>query len=269
MHRPRAILVKLFHLEDKEYIQLRSQQIRNSCKVTIEEDFPIEIEGKRKVLKTVLNAANRVVQQDGSRKYNAKLVVDKLMVNGKTYTTKTTNKLPEELMLHNITTPSNGKQTAFFTYHSPLSNHYKAEQVVDNRLFNSNEQYYMYAKAKRFSDHESAQKIMMEKDPVQQKKLGSNIAGFNEDRWMECCLEVMNKGLEAKFHQNEELKEFLLDTGNNYILEGNPKDKYWGTGLSIYDRRIRKSSSWVASAQNNMGKLLEEVRREIKREENA
>lgn len=268
-HRPRSILVKLFHLEDKEYIQLRSQNIRNSCNVTIEEDFPVEIEGKRKVLKTVLNAANKIVEPDGSKRYNAKLIVDKLTLNGRTYTSKTTNKLPEELKLYNITTPTKGAQTAFFTYHSPLSNHYIAEQVVDNRLFNCNEQYYMHAKAIRFSDHDSARKILMEKDPVIQKKIGSNIAGFNDNRWEECCIDVMRRGLTAKFQQNPDLKDFLLDTGNNFILEGNPRDKYWGTGLSIYDRRIWKSSAWIGSAQNNMGKLLEEVRRDINREESA
>ena len=256
-HRPRSILVKLFHLEDKEYIQLRSQQIKNSCKVIIEEDFPVEIEGKRRVLKTVLNAANRVVEADGRKRYITKLVVDKLTINGKTYTNKTTDKLPEELKLHNITTPTNGAQTAFFTYHSPLSNHYKADQVIDNRTFNCNEQYYMHAKAVRFSDHTSARNILMETDPVKQKKLGSNIVGFNGDRWEECCIDVMRRGLQAKFHQNLELKDFLLETGNNYILEGNPRDKFWGTGLSIFDRRIWQSSAWMSSAQNNMGTLLE------------
>lgn len=267
-HKPRSILVKLFHLEDKEYIQLKSQQIKNSCRVWIEEDFPLEIESKRRVLKTVLMAANKI-SQDGQKKYNAKLNVDKLSINGKTYTTSTTHKLPEELKLYNITTPTNGSQTAFFSYHSPLSNHYKARQVVDKKVYNCNEQYYMHAKALRFSDHQSAQQILKENDPVIQKKIGSNIEGFNEDRWRESCQDIMKRGLQAKFGQNQELEEFLLETENNNLLEGNPRDTYWGTGLSIYDRKIWQSSSWVGKAENNLGKLLEEVRRELRRKKKS
>lgn len=38
------------------------------------------------------------------------------------------------------------------------SNHHIADQTINNKTFNCNEQFYMYAKAINFIDHETAQK---------------------------------------------------------------------------------------------------------------
>lgn len=161
--RPRYILVKLFHLEDKDFILLRHQNIRNACNILVEEDFPHEIDERRRILRPVMLAASSKTQQNGKNRYSASLNVDKLVVNGKSYSTKTTVKLPNELQLKNISTLTRGTTTAFFTANSPLSNHHIANQTVNNQIFNCNEQFYMYAKAKKFNDHETAKKIMLEK----------------------------------------------------------------------------------------------------------
>ena len=64
---------------------------------------------------------------------------------------------------------------------------------------------------------------MKEKDPGKQKGLGKdkNIANFNETVWRQRCQEVMKVGLQAKFDQNPELKQFLLGTGINILIEAN------------------------------------------------
>ena len=96
--QPRYILAKLFHLEEKEQILLRSHQIRNLHGVIVEEDFPPEIESRRNTLRPVVTAAKRIIQ-NGKKKYTAKLNVDMLIVNGRKYTTKETDQLPEDLQL--------------------------------------------------------------------------------------------------------------------------------------------------------------------------
>ena len=45
----------------------------------------------------------------------------------------------------------------------------------------------------------------------------------------------INKGLQAKFSQNEELKEKLLGTKDAILAECAVRDRIWGIGLSMTD----------------------------------
>ena len=134
-------------------------------------------------------------------------------------------------------------------------------------LFNSNEQFYMYTKAKTFNDHESATKIMKEKSPGKQKQIGDdrNIANFKKSVWRERCIGVMTIGLKAKFDQNPRLKQFLIKTDQTFLVEANPKNPYWGAGLALRDQKMWKKNSWVGKASNHLGSLLTELRREYNR----
>jgi hypothetical protein len=51
----------------------------------------------------------------------------------------------------------------------------------------------------------------------------------------------------AKFTQNLDLKQMLLETGNRYLVEHTPKDKYWADGGN-------------GNGQNNLGIVLMMVR---------
>ena len=55
--------------------------------VRLEDDFPPEIEDRKKDLRPVLQAANRCKDDRGELKYKAFLNADKLTINGKHYTT--------------------------------------------------------------------------------------------------------------------------------------------------------------------------------------
>ena len=197
-NRNRPIVAKLFHGEEREYVLTRSAHIYRCTGIKTEEDFPIEIEKNRRVLKPILNKA-AYTTVNGRCKYQASLHVDKLNINGKTYSIDTIKELPEDIHPTTVFTPSKNGITAFFGGQSPFSNHHIAPQTVDNQTFNCNEQYYMFKKAKTFNDHKTASQILREKDPVEQKKLGSNVAGFNRTVWQSRCLDVMEEGLKAKF----------------------------------------------------------------------
>ena len=64
---------------------------------------------------------------------------------------------------------------------------------------------------------------------------------------------VTDDKIRATFSQNEDLKEKLLDTGNEHLEEGNTwGDKIWGTVNG--------------KGQNNLGKILMMVREELRKE---
>ena len=74
--------------------------------------------------------------------------------------------------------------------------------------------------------------------------------GCIED-WEEVKDQIMYEICLAKFTQNEELKEKLLATGNEELVEGNTwHDTYWG----VCNRR----------GKNKLGKILMRVRSELK-----
>lgn len=243
------------------FIFAKSTHIYRETGIRLEEDFPEDIEKNRKLLKPILKAASSM-HVNGKQKYQASLRLDKLRVNGRTYTKDNMNTLPADIHPTIVATPTKNNITAFFGGQSPFSNHYLAEQKVDNVVYNTNEQYYMYQKAKRFNDHETAAKILKEKDPVIQKKLGNiyNIKGYNEGVWRQSCLEIMEQGLKAKIDQNPDIKKFLLDTGTNMLLEASPSDRYWGIGMSINYGRTWIKNSWSGTADNHLGRLLAELR---------
>ena len=131
-NRSRPIVIKMFHAEEKELLLGKSEHIWYCTGIRIEEDFPPSIEADRKLLKPILKAANKKIDQNGI-KYRASLRLNKLNINGTTYTTKTMNKLPTALNPEQISTPTDGKTTAFFTGSSPFSNHFIADQIVEGK----------------------------------------------------------------------------------------------------------------------------------------
>ena len=78
----------------------------------------------------------------------------------------------------------------------------------------------------------------------------------------------MEQGLRAKFI-NPDLRKFLIDTQDATLMEASPYDKFWGVGLPLNNPRIWHQNNWHGVAENTMGRLLHELRTELKREENS
>ena len=47
----------------------------------------------------------------------------------------------------------------------------------------------------------------------------------------------MKEGLVLKFSQDEDLKEYLLNTKDKILVEASPYDSIWGIGLNEYTAR--------------------------------
>ena len=142
-----------------------------------------------------------------------------------------------------------------------LSQWYEASFVVDNINYNCCEKYMMYQKAIYFKDYETAEKILNTDEPKEQKKFGRLVKNFDENKWNEVCELIVYTANYAKFTQNLNLKEKLLNTGDKIIVECSPYDAIWGNGLDITNTLNTPIENWKGT--NKLGKCLMLVRKNI------
>ena len=121
----------------------------------------------------------------------------------------------------------------------------------------------MAEKARLFGDEEAALKIVGAKNPGEAKKLGRLVSHFNEQIWIDNRFEIVVKANRAKFDQNVELKEFLLNTGERVIVEASPIDRIWGIGLPQDSAAASNPAQWKGLSL--LGFALMEVRRQLSR----
>ena len=76
-----------------------------------------------------------------THKYIAHLFEDRLVVNGKYYTTETISNLSAEITTEKIFTPPKNHMVVFFGKHSPLSKYHKCDMTVANNSYNCQELY--------------------------------------------------------------------------------------------------------------------------------
>lgn len=133
---------------------------------------------------------------------------------------------------------------------------------VDGEHYNSAEQYMMAEKAKLFDDDEIRKQILECKHPKQVKSLGRMVKGFKEDVWAKNCFQIVKRGNIAKFSQNKELLEFLINTKQRVLVEASPIDKIWGIGLAKDADNIENPFIW--KGKNLLGFVLMEVRDELR-----
>ena len=98
------------------------------------------------------------------------------------------------------------------------------------------------------------------KSPVEAKGLGKRVANFKKS-WKLVAVELMFKAMHEKFVQNRSLEEFLLKTRGTVLGEANPKDSFWGTGLSLGNPDIFNTDKWLG--KNTAGKVLTRIRDSI------
>ena len=129
--------------------------------------------------------------------------------------------------------------------------------------FTCAEQFMMYCKAQFFGAVETAAKIMSTKHPRDQKALGRLVTPFNADIWNQEARNVVYVGSMYKFAQNVDLREYLLDSGTDVIVEASPEDRIWGIG---YDEHYAMANidDW---GTNWLGEVLMQVRENLKRSE--
>ena len=252
--RPRSMIFKLHWFGDRERIWEARKNLQGS-KLWLQEDFPVQIQQRRRLLGPIAREARRKGKK-------ATVTVDKLVIDGNTYTVDTINRLPEDLSPAKVATRSDNTVTAFYTSQSPLSNFYLREiKDKDGTKYHSSEQMYQAGKAKSFNDNVTAARIMSCKTPYECYMEGKKVQNFNLQTWKEKAPEVMYEVCLAKFSQHTDLKSFLLGTGQTVLAEASRHDTFWGVGISLQHKDIFQQNKW--SGQNWMGKTLMKLRQEL------
>lgn len=138
----------------------------------------------------------------------------------------------------------------------------------------------MHHKALLFGDTKTAAKILTTRSPRAVKALGRKVDGFDEEVWNAHREHIVKRGNILKFTRaiTEEgfqmgtndlgdlpplrasLRELLLQTGDNDLVEASPFDRVWGIGFKKEDAK-RNHQTW---GDNLLGKALVAVREELK-----
>jgi len=126
-----------------------------------------------------------------------------------------------------------------------LSNFARYPQTVDGKTYPTNEHYYQSQKT---LDKEASERIASAPSPFLAMRAGRSLGGeeFRSD-WEKVKVEVMLKGLRAKFQQHPELAQKLLATKDAVLHENSQTDMFWGK-----------------RGKDQLGKLLMQVREELR-----
>jgi ribA/ribD-fused uncharacterized protein len=138
---------------------------------------------------------------------------------------------------------------------------------IDGVNYLTAEHYMMAEKARLFGDNAACEKILSAPHPDAAKKFGREVKGFDEEIWSKHRFEIVFQGNKAKFGQNDELKEFLLNTKDRILVEASPYDRIWGIGLAEEDAEATNPENW--KGLNLLGFALMKVRAELNREKSG
>jgi len=94
------------------------------------------------------------------------------------------------------------------------------------------------------------------------KALGKKVRNFIKELWDSKRIEIMARGIRAKFVQHPELQKQLIDTGTKQIGEADARDSFWGIGTSSSTELSKDPLKW--KGQNQLGKILMSLRNEFK-----
>jgi ribA/ribD-fused uncharacterized protein len=141
---------------------------------------------------------------------------------------------------------------------SCFSQWYESPFEVAGVTYPTAKHYMMAAKAALFGDVQTRERILAAKTPGAAKALGRQVVGFDEDVWAQERMRIVVDANLGKFTRNAQLSEFLLNTGDQVLVEASPVDRIWGIGLAAEDLDTQHPSRW--RGLNLLGFVLMEVR---------
>lgn len=159
------------------------------------------------------------------------------------------------------TTTKKEEFTFFWKDKSPFSqwNHNGFE--IDGIRFPTAEYYMMYMKADLFGDEDVKKQVLEAKHSRDVKALGRKVNGFDKDLWEDNCKKFVYDANVAKFTQNKECYDALMETEGTELCEASPYDSIWGCGLNEEEARKIPKSEWPGT--NWLGEILTRVREDI------
>jgi ribA/ribD-fused uncharacterized protein len=125
-----------------------------------------------------------------------------------------------------------------------LSNFSPHGFTLDDRYWPTVEHFFQ---AQKFAGTEYEEKIRQANSPKKAKSLGRRRDWPLRADWEEVKIDIMRRGVRAKFETHADIRATLLATGDEELIENAPNDYFWGIGRH-------------GSGKNMLGKILMEVR---------
>jgi ribA/ribD-fused uncharacterized protein len=147
---------------------------------------------------------------------------------------------------------------------SCLSQWWPSPFTVEGARYETAEHWMMAAKARLFGDEEAERRVLAADHPSQAKKAGRLVRGFDEAIWERERFGIVVEGSVHKFAAHEELRAFLLGTGDRVLVEASPVDRVWGIGLAAGDEAAGDPERW--RGPNLLGFALMEARERLRGE---
>ena len=120
--------------------------------------------------------------------------------------------------------------------------------TLDDRYWSTAEHYFQ---AQKFAGSDHEERIRVSRTPREAKNLGQTRKLPLRPDWEDVKVDVMRNALMAKFTTHSDLRDALLATGDEELVENAPTDYIWGCGK-------------LGGGQNMLGKLLMETRQALR-----
>ncbi len=104
-----------------------------------------------------------------------------------------------------------------------------------------------YFQAQKFEGTGHEERIRAARTPKEAKRLGQTRKIRLRNDWESIKDDVMRKAVLKKFETHKDIRQFLLSTGDEELVENAPGDAYWGCGAD-------------GTGKNMLGRILMEVR---------
>lgn len=147
---------------------------------------------------------------------------------------------------------------------SPLSMWHESPFQVRGLYFSSIGQYLAWKKAQFTGGASIAEAIYdaeTQEDAIAAK---SRLTAVDSEKWMAIAPSVVTEALVCQLGQYPAAREFLLSTEDKLLVEVNPYDTFWASGLDAYDPRLTSLEPEDWPGQNAWGKILMTMRATIK-----
>ena len=109
-----------------------------------------------------------------------------------------------------------------------------------------------YFQAQKFAGTEHEDLVRQAKSPMIAARMGRKREWPLRKDWERAKDDIMREALQAKFTQHPSLRSLLLATGDAELIEHTTRDRYWADGGD-------------GTGENRLGKLLMELRAELRR----
>lgn len=105
--------------------------------------------------------------------------------------------------------------------------------------------------AQKFVDADVRERIQQCGSPLEAWQLGTTLKDEQRPDWNEVKVSVLTDIVRQKAAQHSEVRDALIASGGEEILEVNPHDSFWGSGAD-------------GTGQNTTGKILMSIRDELR-----